>query len=90
MPRIKKLKKQTHIFFWKMGVCYLQLFYQKDGSVSNRDLFLLDYFMYKRSYKNNLKQCKISYNLIKFYSILEIRVLTESGDTFLCFWTLSM
>ena len=73
-----------------MWVCFLQLFDPSTPKASNRDPTAREYFTRNHSYKNSFKQCKISYNLIKFCCIWEFKVSTESRDNFLCFCTLSM
>merc|ERR1712081_52283 len=73
-----------------MGVCFLQLFDPSTSKASNCDPTAHKYFTRNHPYKNSLKRCKISYNLIKFCQILELKVSTESRDNFLCFCTLSM
>merc|ERR1711954_385550 len=89
--RIKKLKKtDPHFFPKKMRVCFLQLFDPSTPKASNCDPNLRKYFTRKHSYKNSFTQCKISYNLIKFCRIWELKVSTESRDNFLCFCSLSM
>ena len=89
--RIKKLKKtDPHFFSKKIRVCFLQLFDPSTPKASNCDPTAREYFMRNHSYKNSFKQCKISYNLIKFCCIWEFKVSTESRDNILCFCTLSM
>jgi len=89
--RIKKLKKtDPHFFSKKMGVCFLQLFDLSTPKASNRDPNLCKYFTRKHSFKNSFKQCKISYDLIKFCRIWQLKVSTGSRDNFQCFCTLSM
>ena len=43
--RIKKLKKTDPHYFWKKGVCFLQLFDPSTPKASNGDLTARDYFM---------------------------------------------
>ena len=69
----------------KMGACFLQLFDPSTPKASNHDLKAHKYFMRHHSYTNIFKQCKISYNLIKFCRIKELKVSTESRDNFPCF-----
>ena len=89
--QIKKLKKTDPLFlFKKMQVCFLQLFDLNTPKASNCDPTAHGYFTRNHSYKNSFKQCKISYNLIKFCRIWEFKVSKESRDNFLCFCTLSM
>ena len=82
----KSCKKQTLIIFEKNG----DLFDPSTPKASNCDPTAREYFTRNHSYKNSFKQCKISYNLIKFCRIWELKVSTESRDNFLCFCTLSM
>merc|ERR1712081_34366 len=87
--KIKFIASKT-FFSKKMRVCFLQLFDPSTPKASNCDPTSHKYFTRKHSYKNSFKQCKISYNLIKFCQIRELYVSTESRDNFLCFCTLSM
>merc|ERR1712081_39982 len=88
--QIKKMKKTDPHFVKKIGVCFLQLFDWSTPKASNRDPTAREYFTRNHSYKNSFKQYKISYNLIKFCRILELKISTESRDIFLCLCTLSM
>ena len=85
-----KRQKNDPIFWKKMGACFLQLFDSSTPKASNCDPMARKYFTHNHSYKNSFKQCKISYNLIKFCRIWELKVSTESRDNFLCFCTLPM
>ena len=86
----KKVVSNRPTFFGKRGVCFLQLFYKRHSSVLNCNLLLHNYFMCNHSYENSLKQCKISYNLIKFCWTWEFKVSRESRDNLLYFCTVSM
>merc|ERR1711954_97298 len=77
-------------FFKKIGVCFLQLFDPSTPKASNWDPTAREYFMRNYSYKNSFKQCKISYSLIKFCRIWELKVSTYSRVNLLIFCTLSM
>ena len=87
-PKVEE--NRPPFFSKKIRVCFLQLFDRSTPKASNCDLMAHEYFTHNHSYKNSLKQCKISYNLIKLCQIRELNVSTESWDNFLCFCTLSM
>ena len=86
----KVVDKRPSYFSKKMGVCFLQLFDPSTPKASNCNPTAREYFTRNDSYMNSFKQCKISYNLIKFCWILEFKLTTESKHNFLCFCTLSM
>ena len=70
-----------------MWVCFLQLFDPSTPKASNCDPTAREYFTRNHSYKNSFKQCKISYNLIKFCCIWKFKVSTyfSQSSTFLKF-----
>ena len=72
----------------KLWVCFLQFFDPSTPKASNWNPTAHEYFTRNHSYKNSFKQCKISYNLIKYCRIWEFRV--SKKENFLCFCTLSM
>ena len=78
------------VFKKKMWVCFLQLFDPSTPKASNCNPTAREYFTRNDSYMNSFKQCKISYNLIKFCRIWEFKVSAESRVNFLCFCTLSI
>ena len=87
----QKHEENRHPFFFKkMWVCFLQLFYPSTSEALNCNPTARKYFTGNHSYMNSFKQCKISYNLIKFCLIWQLKISTGSQDNFQCFCTLSM